>query len=265
MQRVLINVGGYRGECLDVDRLVKDVEDAAQATGWTSIPITPPGHSLPAFERLVRPPAWNVYISTGIHGDEPAGPLAALELLKENDWPENVNLWLAACLNPAGLRLNRREDENGVDLNRDYRTPKSEVVRAHVAWLEQRPRFHLSLCLHEDWESHGFYLYELNPDRRPSHAEAIIQQVKEVCPVDLSPVIEGRDASGGIICANPDLLKRPDWPEAFHLIHHKTRMSYTLESPSDFPLTTRVQALVTGVRAVMEELRRNPTPPALER
>ena len=50
------------------------------------------------------------------------------------------------------------------------------------------------------------------------------------------------------------LLERPDWPEAFHLIHNKTRLSYTLEAPSDFPLLTRVNALAPAVRTVLEQL-----------
>jgi len=44
---------------------------------------------------------------------------------------------------------------------------------------------------------------------------------------------------------------RPQWAEAFYLIVNKTRLSYTLEAPSDFPLTTRVNALVAGVNAAL--------------
>jgi len=204
----------------------------------------------------VRDSRKRIYISSGIHGDEPAGPLTILELFKQNPWPADISLWIIPCLNPGGFVLNRRENEAGIDLNRDYRNPKTDAVRAHIAWLEQRPRFDLSLCVHEDWEANGFYLYELNPDRQPSLADSIITKVKAVCPVDRSSVIEGRKASNGVICANPDLLKRPDWPEAFYLIHHKTRLSYTLEGPSDFPLATRVNALTAGVRAVFEVLKK---------
>jgi len=105
-------------------------------------------------------------------------------------------------------------------------------------------------------------LYELNPRLLRSVAEDIIRKVNEVCPIDTSDVIEGRPAKGGIICANPDLLKRPDWPEAFYLVHHKSPLSYTLESPSDFPLSTRVDALVSGVRAVFEKLENREQEPA---
>jgi hypothetical protein len=44
---------------------------------------------------------------------------------------------------------------------------------------------------------------------------------------------------------------RPQWPEAIYLRTHKTRQSYTMEAPSDYPLPARVAALVAGVRAVL--------------
>jgi hypothetical protein len=103
--------------------------------------------------------------------------------------------------------------------------------------------------LHEDWESDGFYVYELNPDHRPSLADHIVAQVAEVCPLDRSEIIEGRPAQGGIIRPNVDPRSRPQWPEAFYLLTYKTRLSYTLEAPSDFSLPTRVRALISGVRA----------------
>jgi len=230
------------------------LETAAQQHGWTSEVF----HAHADFRWLalhrrsrLTPHASRLYISAGIHGDEPAGPLAALRLVQENRWPDNVEITLLPCLNPIGFTLNRRENADGIDLNRDYRNSKSAEARAHIAWLERQPRFDLYLCLHEDWESHGFYLYEQNPDSKISLAEKMIEAVKKVCPVDLSENIEGRAAHGGIIRPLINPLERPDWPEAFHLITHKARQGYTLEAPSDFPLATRVNALVAAVNAAM--------------
>jgi hypothetical protein len=251
MKRLGLNIDAYKGETINITQVLYDIEQLAATKGWERDPVrVSPKNTLPAFHRLPAEPRKQIYISSGIHGDEPAGPLAVLKLFQENPWPDDLALWIIPCLNPGGFLLNRRGNEDGVDLNRDYRSPKTELVQAQVHWLEQRPRFDLTLLLHEDWESNGFYLYELNPHLRPSLSEAIIAGAKEVCPIDTSPVIEGRPAKNGVICANPDLLKRPDWPEAFYLIHNKTPLSYTLEAPSDFPLSTRVNALAAGVRAV---------------
>lgn len=165
-------------------------------------------------------------------------------------WPGDAEVWLCPCLNPTGFPLNRRENRFGIDLNRQYAHLEAGEVRAHAEWLRRQPPFDVCLCLHEDWEAHGFYLYELNPDDRPSHAEAMLRSVAEVCPIDLSPEIEGRPAAGGIIRPSVDPATRPQWPEAFFLLMHKTRHSYTLEAPSDFALEIRVQALARAVRVV---------------
>ena len=51
-----------------------------------------------------------------------------------------------------------------------------------------------------------------------------------------------------------DPALRPDWPEALYLFQRKTRLSYTLEAPSDWPLPIRVNALVAGMRAALAAL-----------
>lgn len=254
MQRLGKNLGGYYGEAIDIRAVLNDVETAAQLHGWTfEVFHEQAEFRWLALRRDCRDGAERrrIYISAGIHGDEPASPLAALKLLQEDRWPENAEIILLPCLNPIGFTLNRRENADGIDLNRDYRNPKSAETRAHLAWLERQPKSDLYLCLHEDWESHGFYLYEQNPDNRPSPAEKIIAAVRKVCPVDLSENIEGRAAQGGIIRPVILPLERPDWPEAFYLITQKSRQGYTLEAPSDFPLVTRVNALVAAVHAAM--------------
>jgi hypothetical protein len=262
VQRLGKNIKGYGGERIDINAVLHDCVAAAQAGGWVIEEIHPAPKLILGFTRHAprnthhaspyTPHAPRIYISAGIHGDEPAGPLAARQLLRETRWLAGFDLWLCPCLNPAGFVLNRRENREGLDLNRQYRAPEADETAAHIAWLKRQPGFDLCLCLHEDWEAHGFYLYELNPDHQPSLAEAIIARVGEVCPIDRSEVIEGRPALGGIIRPSVDPRSRPDWPEAFFLSTHKTRLSYTLEAPSDYPLVTRVAALITGVAAALE-------------
>ena len=246
---------GYHGEMIDIRVVLREVETAAQRHGWTSEVFHERSelkllalHRLP-LSTLNSKPSTRTYISAGIHGDEPAGPLAALRLLQENHWPDAAEIFLLPCLNPIGFTLNSRANAENTDLNRDYRNSKTKEILAHIAWLERQPKFDLYLCLHEDWESHGFYLYEQNPDQQPSLAEKIIAAVEKVCPIDLSESIEGRPAQNGIVRPNISPQERPDWPEALYLISHKSRQGYTLEAPSDFPLATRVNALVAAVNA----------------
>ena len=257
MERLGKNHGGYHGETIDIRAVLREVETAAQTHGWTSETFGQQGEfNLLALHRaplstINHQPSTRIYLSTGIHGDEPAGPLAGLRLLQENKWPAHAELWFCPCLNPAGFVLNRRENPDGKDLNRDYRHLETAEVRAHITWLERQPQFDAYLCLHEDWEAHGFYLYEQNPDGKPSLAETIIAFVQKVCPIDPSEVIEERSAKNGIIRPNLDPRTRPEWAEAFYLIMHKSRLGCTLEAPSDFPLSTRVNALVAGANAAL--------------
>jgi Succinylglutamate desuccinylase / Aspartoacylase family len=262
VQRLGKNHGSYRGETIDIASVLHDIEVASQQRGWTREVFYQQNtfkwlalHRAP-LSTIKSQQATRVYISAGIHGDEPAGPLAALHLIREDRWPLNLDLRLCPCLNPTGFTLNRRENGNGMDLNRDYRHFRAAEVRAHVGWLERQPTFDISFCLHEDWESHGFYLYELNPEARPSPARLMIEAVSRVCPIDTSPLIEGREANAGLINPNLDPASRPEWPEAFWLLQNKTRQSYTLEAPSDFPLETRVNALIAGINAAVKTIAR---------
>jgi len=265
------NLNGYFGERIEVATVLRDCLAAARTNGWSAedIPVNE-NLSLPALMRRGRvisspgaePP--RVYLSAGIHGDEPAGPLAMRQLLRENRWPQGLSLWLCPCLNPDGFARNRRENAAGADLNRQYLNPQAAETAAHIAWLERQPAFDLCLCLHEDWEAHGFYLYELNPDNRPSLGREIVRRVARVCPIDTSPTIEGRVATEGVIRPTLDPRDRPQWPESFYLLTHKTRLSYTLEAPSDFALAARVAALVIGVNTALALLPlrpENPHPP----
>jgi hypothetical protein len=258
VQKLGKNLGGYHGETIDIRKVLTEIELAAKNHGWSSEIF----HNVADFKLLAlyragraETPGKRVYISTGIHGDEPAGPLAALKLIRENHWPENLEVFLLPCLNPAGFTLNKRENAAGNDLNRDYRNPQTAEIRAQIAWLERQPQFDLCLLLHEDWESGGFYLYETNPGHELPLADKIIAAVEKVCPIERSELIEGRSAKDGIVRPNIDPRSRPDWPEAFYLITNKTRQSYTIEAPSDFPIATRVNALVAAVNAALENLR----------
>lgn len=255
VKRLHLNHGAYHGETVRLRPILEACEGWARRAGLRVehlpveggedlLALTHAGHSAGAQSRI--------YLSAGIHGDEPAGVLAMEELLKDLRWSGDAALWFCPCLNPLGFGLNQRTDRLGNDLNRDYRHLKSAEVQAHVRWLERQPSFDVCLCLHEDWEAAGFYLYEVNPDGRPAYAESVIDAVRTVFPIDESDTIDGRPARGGIIRPNVVPALRPDWPEALYLIQHKTRLSYTLEAASDYPLSARVNALVCAVKTLVQ-------------
>jgi protein MpaA len=253
MKRLGLNKGRYHGETLDVEEYLREFHTAALARGWEATQFaTISRYQLFGYRRTHASPSRRIYISTGIHGDEPAGPVALRRLIEEDQWPEDTELFLCPCINPTGFANNIRENEAGIDLNRDYRHVQSAEVRAHIAWLDTLPRFDLSLLLHEDWEADGFYVYEVNPDHRPAPGIAILEAVREVCPIQPTAKIDDTwDCVDGLIRPSIPPEQRPLWAETLYLIVHKTRLSLTVEAPSDFPLPLRVDAHVRAVRAAL--------------
>ena len=136
MQKLGKNIGSYHGERIEIASVLRDIRDHASACGWSFDSIlSGPQLELPAWHRAIQRPRRRVYLSAGIHGDEPAGPLAARRLVQENTWPDDIELWLCPCLNPTGFAVNRRENAHGIDLNRQYLHPEAAETRAHVEWL----------------------------------------------------------------------------------------------------------------------------------
>lgn len=232
------------------------LEGAAAAAGFRRETMGEvAGQRMIACTKRTPGPRPRIYLSAGIHGDEPAGPLALLALMQRGFFDARAVWLLCPLLNPVGFGKRTRENAEGLDLNRDYRALKSAEIQAHIRWLKRQPNFDLSLCVHEDWESKGYYLYELNPGGRPTLAHPILRAVERVCPLERATVIDGREvAERGIIRPVSDPLLRELWPESIYLRAHHTQLSYTLESPSAFAIGQRVDAHCAAIEAAINGL-----------
>ncbi len=268
------NAGAYFGETIDIDALQEEVLRAAEEHGWNCERLLDEDRCrLVALSRLSPAATKSVYLSSGIHGDEPAPPLAIANLLLQNQWPADWNIYICHCLNPEGFRVNQRANAEGIDLNRDYCESKSREIRTHVAWLENKPPFSMTVSLHEDWESAGFYVYQLGPLSVEPVIHHILQQVAAICSIDDSSTIDHLPAEDGVLdlafhslqmnealidglgepSSAATLVKRSGsiWSEPIFLINRKTRISYTFESASTLPIEVRVQALTQAVNALL--------------
>lgn len=241
---------------LNVADLLSEFRTAGSAQGFRveefgRIDLFP----LLALTKRTPGPRPRIYLSAGIHGDEPAPPLTLLAMLREGCFGAEANWFICPALNPVGLQTGTREDAQMRDLNRDYQDKLSVEVQAHTGWLQRQAPFELALCLHEDWESTGFYLYELNPTNRPSLAPGMINAVEPIIPIDPAGTIDGRPAAEpGIIRPISDPLLRENWPEAIYLRQAHTTLSYTLETPSAFTLEQRVSAMQAAITAAITRL-----------
>ena len=210
------------------------------------------GHALVAYTKRTPGTRPRIYISSGIHGDEPAPPLALLRLLERGFFDERCNWFLCPLINPVGFAHGTRENAAKVDLNRDYKVIVASETREHIRWLTRQPNFDLIICVHEDWESKGFYLYELNSNQRPTLANAMLAGAKSICPIEPATVIDGREiAEPGIIRTVSDPELRETWPEAIYLRRHHGALIYTTETPSSLPLEQRIETHCAALRAAL--------------
>lgn len=191
-----------------------------------------------------------IYLSAGIHGDEAAAPWGLLAWAREHVARFKTDRFLIfPVLNPHGLIMNTRTDQDGADLNRSFNVPGHPLVTAWLQVVAGR-EFALALCLHEDYDGQGCYLYELNP-RHPVVGHAILNDCSRVLPIDRRKRIDGRAAKDGLIVRRI-LPEMPGHPEAIVLHLMGAPLTLTFESPSEFALHDRIEAQKTFIQSALE-------------
>ena len=194
-----------------------------------------------------------LYLSAGIHGDEPAAAEALVRWAEKNFARlAKMPLLIFPCLNPWGLRNNVRTDSQGRDLNRMFHDDAHPVVAA-VRRVTQARRFRIALPMHEDYDAQGIYLYELQRGRH-GFGEELLRRAAKILPVDPRRKIDTSIAKDGLIRRRISRKKfeAMGYPEAIwlHLFH--SEHTFTFETPSEAALELRVRAHM----AVLDECMR---------
>ncbi|HLF85969.1 MAG TPA: M14 family metallocarboxypeptidase [Nitrospiria bacterium] len=207
----------------------------------------------------------NVCISAGIHGDEPAGVEAVIRFLKDisqgSPMLRSVNITLFPCNNPYGYEAGQRTNGNGNDLNREFRRKKPDAEVLLIKRGLAGRSFDLSLELHEDIDSPGFYLYELKKTTEASFGKDIINIISERYPVNLGEEIEGMRARAGIISLEGSeneikemIQKRRRWPQALYQFNCGTRHCITCETPVNIKLEERANIHLLVLEYLLKRL-----------
>ena len=195
-----------------------------------------------------------VYLSAGIHGDEPAGTEALVRWAEANtEILRRLPCLIFPCLNPWGLVNNARNDAEGRDLNRTFQHDHVPHIQALKAFIKPH-RFALALSLHEDYDAHGLYIYELERSA-PFWGEELVEFARPLMPIEGRVMIDGRRISkAGLLRRKVDIRKLPAIPEAVYLHHHHTERSFTFETPSEFALGQRVDVQMALVGECIRRL-----------
>ncbi len=188
-----------------------------------------------------------------IHGDEPAGALAAvrflLDVAAEPALAENFHLQIYPICNPSGFEDNTRHSRRGRDLNREFWHASSE---AEVQILEQELRtcqFSGIIQLHADDTSEGIYGFVRGHTLTENLLRPALRAAGNILPRNVNATIDGFAARDGIIYDHYDgVLAAPAHmdPLPFEII---------LETPHRAPMNLQVEALVTALRTILTEYR----------
>ena len=194
-------------------------------------------------------------ISAGIHGDEPGGIESIINFLKNSNYLDYINEWeitLLPCINPYGYEFGTRTNHQGKDLNRLFKlkNPPEEVVFAQSI-LETD--FKLIIDLHEDNESHGYYLYQTGLSKTYEKIGLeILNSLEGIMPINLETEIAGSQADQGIIGKELEILSMDWWPMALYGLSKGTQICLTLETSSLFDMETRVHAHLTAIKTAFK-------------
>ena len=196
-----------------------------------------------------------LYVSAGIHGDEPAGTEALLAWAEKNyKLLSKIPLIIYPCLNPWGLIENSRLNVKGKDLNRSW-DKYGEVIISEVIKRSEGARFRLAINLHEDYDANGIYLYEPpHGKKRDDLANKILSSGRKYIPIDTRKKIEGRWARNGVIRPAASSLPKEGLPEAAFLQEFRSDRTFVFETPSEYDLRIRVQAQVAMLERAVSEI-----------
>ena len=189
-------------------------------------------------------------ISAGIHGDEPSGVEAICSFLENNRFENFADVWeltFLPCLNPYGYEYGSRENHEGKDLNQLFKhdSPPQEVKFAMSIFDKY---YDLTIELHEDFMTPGYYLYQKGRRAEDdSLGEKILQDVKNIMPINLNGEIDGCSAQEGIIIPENDFESMDWWPMALYSFFKGTRRCLTLETATKFSMAVRIEAHLVAI------------------
>jgi murein peptide amidase A len=189
----------------------------------------------------------------GIHGDEPAGAHALVELLtllsKDPQLADGFQLQVYPLCNPTGFEDNTRHSRSGRDLNREF---WKQSTQPEVRILEQelqQNRFSGVLQLHADDTSEGIYGFVKGHTLTENLLRPALREAGKILPRNVNATIDGFAARDGIIFDVYEGVLAPPArmePVPFEIV---------LETPHSAPLDLQVQALVVAIRTILSEYR----------
>lgn len=215
--------------------------------------------------------AKKVFVSAGIHGDEPAGVYAVLDFLEDRieRYLDDYSFVVLPCLNPTGFVRGSRYNADGVDINRDFNGIAASKEASYVKRLlrKQQNNYAFAMDMHEDRVDRqvegipkqnnpkNFYLYEVSYDRKSKKGHKIINTLRN----NGIKVYTGKKVyycwnDNGLIW-KPKLASSQKEETIEEYIQRYAMNAFTTETPTCWPMEKRIHAQITALSAALEEFR----------
>jgi len=199
--------------------------------------------------RLENTGARKLYLSAGIHGDETSGPHTLINLLKEPEFFDDLDVTIFPILNMYGHKHNQRHNEANKDLNRDFKSQKEKETQDHIKLMNDR--YDIALCLHEGRDADGVYIYKPNKNKRLDVMESILKAMTLQMPIDNRHKRMHSLVEPGIL--QDVKYKEMHETEAIYLANRGVD-AFTIEVPHGYPMNVREKTLRAGIKQAVRIL-----------
>lgn len=174
-----------------------------------------------------------VHLAAGVHGDEPAGVLALLEMAERDAFDPRFAYRIWPCTNPTGFDAGTRGSADGLDINRTFGRGGGSPEAKAIVMANRDRKFLLAADLHEDDEADAFYAYEYGEPGIGAHIAG--ERLLRPDPGAEAELLGGLSLSL-LLCRNAA---------------HRT---LTIETPSSLPIEERVRLHAEALAAAFSLL-----------
>jgi hypothetical protein len=224
---------------------------------WPAFKMGGEHYELPRY-RFFDPKSGGSYVRVGlfggIHGDEPEGVRALIQLA--HLFEARPALAAGYCVyfypvcNPTGIEDRTRHSRSGKDLNREFWRNSSEPEVRLLQTELVMGKFDGLIALHTDEQSNGVYGFARGATLTRHLLRPALVAAEELLPINDDKVIDGFRAKDGQIheCYEGVLAAPPhSRPKPFEII---------LEAPGQVPHFMREAALLVALQSIFTEYRK---------
>lgn len=226
------------------EKIDKLVADNSQRISQKSIgDVVYDGVSYPVVLVSFKPPKarWRVFISSGLHGDEPAAVESVMDYIQtvanQHTHYSDIHIDFIPIVSPTGWRDCTRFTAANVDINREYHLFKGQEIQVLEKFLA-RKRYDLMIDHHEDPRNHvdAFYMV--------TYANDDLSALKNTLAAVKSNGFGLRDFSQTQGYFNVTPVQMPELEKRTFLLYARNHYSdnvYQVETPTVLQMQQRIK------------------------